>query len=91
MSDWLETFASALRGRVGGDAPSLNITRRAKGPVLSLARVVAHGTERKNAPLATYLVGKYVAGRASAGVDETTALAEALQEAEALVPPETRA
>ncbi len=38
--------------------------------LLELARVVAHGTERRNAPLATFLVGRATA----AGTDLATAM-----------------
>lgn len=66
MDDWLDRFADAL-----------GVARLAPGDVdtlLDLARVVAHGTERKNAPLAAYL-----AGRASvrAGHDPAAALGTA--------------
>jgi len=46
--------------------------------VLDLARVVAHGSERKSAPLSTYLAGQYVAERIRAGVPRAEALAEAV-------------
>ena len=50
--------------------------------VLDLARVVAHGSERKFAPLSSYLAGQYVAQRARAGVPPSQALAEAVAIAE---------
>jgi len=46
--------------------------------VLDLARVVAHGSERKFAPLSSYLAGQYVAQRTRAGVSSADALAEAV-------------
>ena len=54
MDPWLDRFADALHvPRIDpGEADAL----------LDLARVVAHGTERKNAPLATYLAGRAAAG-----------------------------
>jgi hypothetical protein len=48
--DWLDALADAL-----------GVPRLAPAEVeqlLELAGVVAHGTERKNAPLATFLVGR---------------------------------
>jgi len=45
--------------------------------LLDLARTVAHGTERRYAPLSTYLAGRYVAERVAAGMAEDEALAEA--------------
>ena len=50
--------------------------------LLDLARNVAHGTERRFAPLSTYLAGRYVAERVAAGVPEADALAEAAALAE---------
>ena len=50
--------------------------------VLDLARVVAHGSERKFAPLSSYLAGQYVAERSRAGVPPAQALAEAVAIAE---------
>ena len=62
MDDWLDRFADAL------DVPRLSPAD--VDALLDLARVVAHGTERKNAPLATYLAGLWSAG----GGDPTAAL-----------------
>ncbi|MDQ2826578.1 MAG: DUF6457 domain-containing protein [Actinomycetota bacterium] len=53
--------------------------------VLDLARVVAHASERKYAPLSSYLAGQFVAGRVRAGVPHTEALAEAAAIAEAVL------
>lgn len=50
--------------------------------VLDLARVVAHGSERRFAPLSSYLAGQYVAERTRTGVPRAEALAEALAIAE---------
>lgn len=52
--DALDRFATAL-----GVEP---VTRPEVARLLTLARDVAHGTERRNAPLATFLVGLAVAG-----------------------------
>ena len=46
------------------------------GALLRISREVAHGTERLNAPLSTYLAGRYVAARIADGADEATAVAE---------------
>ena len=46
--------------------------------LLDLARVVAHGTERKFAPLVSYLVGQYVIARTRTG---GATLSQALDEA----------
>lgn len=63
MDDWLDRFADALQvSRLDpGEADAL----------LDLARVVAHGTERTNAPLAAYLAGRW---QAAAGGSPAAAL-----------------
>lgn len=53
--------------------------------VLDLARLVAHGSERRSAPLSTYLVGQFVAERRQAGVAHAEALAEAVLIAERIL------
>jgi hypothetical protein len=58
MDDWLNRYAAAL-GVPPLDAEEVDA-------VLDLARVVAHGTERKNAPLAAWLAGTSPAGAAAA-------------------------
>lgn len=67
MDDWLDRFADAL------SVPRLDPAEAEA--LLDLARVVAHGTERTNAPLATFLAGRAAAGPAAA-----------LAEAEGLLP-----
>ena len=62
MDDFLDRYAAAL-----GVAP---LTAEEVAAILDLAREVAHGTERKNAPLATWLAGR-------AGVAPADALAAA--------------
>ncbi len=46
--------------------------------LLGLARTVAHATERRYAPLSTYLAGRFVAERMAAGVPFEHALTEAV-------------
>ena len=58
MDDWLDRFADALQ------VPRLDPAD--VGAILDLARVVAHGTERRNAPLAAFLAGRSAAGPAAA-------------------------
>jgi hypothetical protein len=53
--------------------------------VLDLARVVAHGSERRFAPLSSYLAGQFVAGRMRSGVPHSEALAEAVAIAEGVL------
>lgn len=63
-----EQYAEALGLELGADEVD---------SVLDLARTVAHGSERRFAPLSSYLAGQYVAERVRAGVPRAEALAEA--------------
>ncbi len=64
------------------EALALQITPTEVEGVLDLARVVAHGSERKFAPLSTYLAGQFVAELVRTGVPREEALAEAIAIAE---------
>jgi uncharacterized protein DUF6457 len=76
--DWLEDYGASLGvPGLGGDE------RRG---LLRLAREVAHRTERVNAPLSTYLVGRFVAERVREGADPADAVREALGLAEERLP-----
>ena len=86
MGDWFEKYAGALEERLGSPEPALHLPGHLKNPILILARIVARGTERKNAPLATYVAGRYVVARGAQGVDEASAIAEAVEIAEAITP-----
>lgn len=89
MSDWLHAFAKRLAGQLEDEAAALAPQRGERNDILELARLVAHGTERKNAPLATFVLGRYVTRRQAQGVDPTTALTEGLDVARRLLPEET--
>ena len=79
MDDWMDRLATQL-----GEEP---ITPAEMGAILKLAREVAHGVERKLAPVSTYLAGVH-AGRSSGdGTDRSRALTEAVEAALALLPP----
>ncbi|HEX2235308.1 MAG TPA: DUF6457 domain-containing protein [Actinomycetota bacterium] len=82
MTDWLDTYAHALEGRLGDSGGGLAVPRELRNPLLRLARIVAHSSERKNAPLATYVAARYVARRAAEGVDHARAVEEAVAVAE---------
>ncbi len=71
-----ERYAEALGLEMGADEIAA---------VLDLARVVAHGTERRFAPLSTYLAGQFVAERMRAGMPHADALAEAVTVAERVI------
>jgi len=76
-SDVLRRLASALSGADpdGADLDPLDLHDRAL--LLRIARDIAHATERQNAPLAAYLIGRFVQGRVAAGTSESAALAAA--------------
>ena len=69
---WTNDYAQALSEAAGHD-----ISIPDEDAVLDFTRRVAHGSERKNAPLATFLAGWYVANRVAAGIDPETAWQEA--------------
>lgn len=73
MDTWLTAFSAAL----GVEAPDVETRSR----ILELARVVAHGTERKNAPLAAFVAGLHAAGK-----DGRAAVGEALDAARRSLP-----
>jgi hypothetical protein len=66
--DWPERYSAALE---------LELTAEEVETILDLARDVAHATERRFAPVSTYVTGKYVARRVAAGASATDALGEA--------------
>ena len=70
------------------EALGLKLTDQEVEAVLDLARVVAHGSERKFAPLSTYLAGQFVAELVRTGVPVYEALVEAIAIAERTLPSE---
>ena len=60
------------------EALALELTDVEVEAVLDLARIVAHGSERKFAPLSTYLAGQFVAELVRTGLPRAEALAEAV-------------
>lgn len=64
------------------EAMGLELTETEVDAVLDLARVVAHGSERRFAPLSTYLAGQFVAELVRNGLSREEALAEAAAIAE---------
>lgn len=75
---WEERLAAAL-----GEDP---ISPQELGVVLRLARDVAHGVERKLAPVASYLAGVHAGRRAAAGGDRSDGLRAADRAARAILP-----
>jgi hypothetical protein len=80
--EWLDRLAGAL-----GEPP---VERTQIGAMLRLSRDVAHGVERKLAPLSTFIAGVHVARRTAAGATADEALTEVLAAASALLPPSGR-
>jgi hypothetical protein len=76
----LERLAAEL-GLAGAweDGARDRLSPQQRALLLGLARDVAHAGERQDAPLASYLVGRFVQARVGAGISP----AEALQEAAA--------
>lgn len=84
--DWLLAFAAALADLNPAPAvPGTGLSRGETGAILHLARDVAHGTERRFAPLAAYLTGRFVTGRVQQGATVEQALAEAQEAARRLL------
>lgn len=75
---WPLAYARAL---------GLELAEADVGVVLGLARTVAHGSERRFAPLAAFVAGRYVATRVAAGDAPEEALADAVVVAQGLLPP----
>ncbi len=73
----LRRLASALIHAApdSGDLEPLDLHDRAL--LLRIARDIAHATERQNAPLAAYLIGRFVQVSVAAGSSESGALAAA--------------
>jgi hypothetical protein len=78
MNEWLDQLADALEEpRISGDE---------LGAVLKLARDVAHGVERKFAPVSTFLLGVAVGQRTATGTPRAEAFAEAVRGARDVLP-----
>ena len=78
--EWIERLAGTL-----GEEP---VAPAELGLVLKLARDVAHGVERKWAPVSTFLAGVHAGRRAAGGDSRQDALREAIEAARRLIPPE---
>jgi hypothetical protein len=76
-SDLLHRLASALNDSTSGGTRLVPLDLGERALLLRIARDVAHASERQNAPLASYLIGRFVQGSMSAGVAESEALARA--------------
>jgi hypothetical protein len=79
VSGWIDELAAVF----GEDALSDAETRH----LLRIARDVAHRVERKETPLAAFLLGLDVAHRVDGGASRDVALGEAIERIDALLPP----
>lgn len=86
-TDWLNLYNKELIESSEASLKLEGIDSQEIDMLLEIAKVVAHGTERKNAPLATYLVGRYVASRKilDSSISITTLIDQALAIAESMV------
>ncbi len=77
QADWPRRYARAL----GADLADSEAEA-----LLDLAREVAHGSERRFAPLSTFVAGRFVGAQMEAGTSASEALAEAIDVARSLLP-----
>lgn len=85
MLDDLGDRLAAAAERHGGRLPAPRLTPAEARELLELARVVAHSSERRFAPLATYLAG-CAASRLSSTDEAATFIREVRQELESEQP-----
>jgi hypothetical protein len=83
MSEWIDELAETL----GVEA----LTTTESGQLLRVARDVAHRVERKDTPLAAFLLGMHVARLTADGTARGVALDDTIGTVDALLPaPEQR-
>jgi hypothetical protein len=83
--DVLADLALKLDAVRGGADPTQPIDLAKRAQLLRIARDVAHATERQNAPLAAYLIGRFVQGCVGAGMTEGVALDHAAEVVRSLI------
>jgi Domain of unknown function (DUF6457) len=76
-SDLLRRLASALNGEPSAGPALVPLDLHERALLLHIARDIAHASERQNAPLASYLIGRFAQMSMSAGGAESEALARA--------------
>jgi Domain of unknown function (DUF6457) len=79
MSEWIDELAEVLQVEA--------LTTAETGHILRVARDVAHRVERKETPLAAFLLGMHVARRTADGTARDMALDDAIATTDALLPP----
>jgi uncharacterized protein DUF6457 len=89
MGSWVEDYGAALQSRLGRSDFDFGLGSAESDALLGLAGIVAHKTgERTNAPLTTFLAGRFAEARAAEGVPAAQAVAEAAEVAASLLTPE---
>ena len=78
MDDWLDRVAEAL------DEPAIAPVEL--GALLKLTRDVAHGVERRFAPISAFLIGVAVGQRTAKGQDRDAAFRDVVDTARTFVP-----
>ncbi len=86
MTEWLTRYAEALSGKLLRPDREMEVSGEVAERLLALARSIAERTgEKTNAPLSSYLVGRFAVVRALEGVPPAEAVAEAKELAETLL------
>jgi hypothetical protein len=78
-----ELAANLNAAGAAGGLEAVDLAKRAK--LLRIARDVAHATERQNAPLAAYLIGRFVQTCVGAGMTEAAAIDQAAEVVRSLI------
>jgi hypothetical protein len=84
MDDFPSRFAESLLEDLAGPEER-QLSADEQEAVLELARIVAHGTERKNAPLASYVTGLFVGAHGLSPGARAHALDRAVKKARELL------
>jgi Domain of unknown function (DUF6457) len=77
MSEWIDELAETLEVEA--------LTAAEAGHILRVSRDVAHRAERKDTPLAAFLLGMHVARRTAAGTSRDIALDDVIATTDALL------
>jgi hypothetical protein len=84
-SDLLGELAAKLGTARGDTDPLEPLDLAGRARLLRIARDVAHATERQNAPLAAYLIGRFVQDAIRSGVSQAGAIDQAASVVRSLI------
>ena len=84
-SDLLGELAAKLGAARGDTDPLEPLDLASRARLLRIARDVAHATERQNAPLAAYLIGRFVQDAIRSGVSPAGAIDQAASVVRSLI------